>query len=184
MLTSLFLACSVSPPVVPEGSTLVVPADRQLEWDEDASYAAIDGVGILQPFEVMVLDPEGAPVPGAQVEALSGYDGVYVLPELHRTDGCDLNEEDCWYDLGDEVWLQTRQHIERPPVYLSTPADARGVASFALFIDSQPIDGPSFGDEPEDPASVQIYLSAQTAGADEEAATLTAAAFTLEFIHP
>ncbi|MDG1483022.1 MAG: hypothetical protein P8R54_25755 [Myxococcota bacterium] len=78
-LMLLSMGCSSSIIQAPYGSAIVVPNSIEINWSED--YNDYDLAGVVQLFDVQVLDPEGLPMENVQVEISTSYGGVYIVPQ-------------------------------------------------------------------------------------------------------
>jgi hypothetical protein len=116
-----------------------------------------DGIGILAPVDALVVDGDGRPLPYIQLEVISGYGGVYLLPEaaIQEVDppnpetagsNCDpkaaeYDVENCpWYDESSEVYFELSSAYDGyyKPNYLLMATDNRGIGRFWMYIDSMP----------------------------------------------
>ena len=75
----LSMGCSTGVVQAPYGSSVVVPESIEINWTE--AYNEYDLAGIVQLFDVIVLDPDGLPLENAQLEISSSYGGVYIVPQ-------------------------------------------------------------------------------------------------------
>jgi hypothetical protein len=78
-LLLLSMGCSSSIVQAPFGSSVVVPSNIQINWTD--AYNDYDLAGVVQLFDVQVLDPDGLPMENVQVEISTSYGGVYIVPQ-------------------------------------------------------------------------------------------------------
>lgn len=78
-LMLLSMGCSQTVVQAPFGSSIVVPSSIEINWSDD--YNDYDLAGVVQLFDIQVLDPEGLPMENVQVEISTSYGGVYIVPQ-------------------------------------------------------------------------------------------------------
>ncbi len=142
----------------PADSTLSVSSLTEgLAWS--SAYNALeDGIGVLAPVDALVVsDVDGLPIPFVQLEIISGYGGVYLLPEaaIQEVDppdpsaagsNCDpsaenYDVENCpWYDEDSEIYFELSSSYDGyyKPNYLLMSTDNRGLGRLWLYIDALP----------------------------------------------
>ena len=73
------MGCSSGVVQAPYGSTVNVPGNIQISWTE--AYNDYDLAGVVQLFDIQVLDPEGLPLENVELEVSTSYGGVYIVPQ-------------------------------------------------------------------------------------------------------
>ena len=103
-LCLLTAGCVSGPIKAPSGSVLTVPEGVQLGWNSGVN-GQFDGFGAVIPLDVHVDDSDGDPLERIEVEILSGYGGVYIIPEQavkavdYPNTPSDVNSQQDVYDL-------------------------------------------------------------------------------------
>lgn len=156
-MATLFLAlaagCAPGPIGAEFGSDFnPIPAGGSFAMDS-AYIAPGDGVGGLISQSLGVVDPDGAPANGIQVEILSSWGGAYLVPEgaVHiLTDyedscaGSDTESCNAWFDVEGQRFIEFGGGFEEVadfrPTYMSGVTDNRGQLTFYMFVDSAPLD--------------------------------------------
>ncbi|MCP4808906.1 MAG: hypothetical protein GY913_00350 [Proteobacteria bacterium] len=135
-----------------------------------------DGIGVLAPIDVGVFDQDGYAAPGIQVEFLSNYGGVYLIPEAaiqevdppdpqeagaNCTPGhADYDPEVCpWYDESSERYFQLSASYsgEYAPNYVLAASDEFGRVRVWAFVDALPESDDKF-----DATSVTILMGSSS----------------------
>ena len=141
----------------PSGYSLSMVADAlNVSWNSAANGYG-DGIGVLAPLDVSVEDGEGYAAQNIQVEFVSGYSGVDLLPEaaIQEVDPPDPDEtganctpghedydpEVCpWYDESSERYFELSASYsgDYMPNYVLAATDEFGRSRVWLYVDSLP----------------------------------------------
>ena len=75
----LSMGCAGSIVEAPFGSTITVPSGLEINWS--TSLQERDLAGLVQLFDVVVLDPQGEPLENTRVEIITSFAGVMIVPQ-------------------------------------------------------------------------------------------------------
>jgi hypothetical protein len=148
----------------PLNTTVTVPDDIELTWSDD--YNAVgDGIGAVVIMDMVVMDGEDRPMDNIQVEVLSNWGGVNLIPAtaVKIVQGPDAEDLGCTgestdpdecaytsvYDTSGDQYYQFASDVAEgfSPTYLIGATDNRGILRVFGYIDALPVAGEdSFGD--------------------------------------
>ncbi len=160
----------------PAFALLSSPGDITLSWHQDFN-GVDDGIGSLFLLDFMVYDSESAlPLENIRLELLSGYGGVYLIPQTavkivpyptldddEKAALCDADDngyidddapDSCsWnWDTSGDVYFELASDYANAyhPNYLIGATDNRGIFRTYIYVDSLPSSGGSDEEGGED----------------------------------
>ena len=75
----LSMGCSSGIIDAPYGSSVITPSSMEINWTD--AYNDYDLAGVVQLFDIQVLDPAGVPLENTRVEVSTSFGGVYIVPQ-------------------------------------------------------------------------------------------------------